>query len=171
MHFWVHSAVEGMFDDFTIEEGSIKRNIRMDLINEEYYSELKMADEVCVEVEAMGGKLTGNVNQFATQPLATIEAFQRNENKDDDSFGNLMLGQDGNMRKSLGMNEVCVNTVVSMLNLTIRIQKFLEEEGIIDNNPKNDKEDLNIYVGVENGKIVGRIITDTSKFKLVTYKE
>ena len=148
MHFWVNSAVENFFDDFTIEEGSIKRNIRMDLVNEEYYSTLKMD----------GG-------QF----LAIIEAFQRNEVGEDDSFGSLLIGKDGTMRKSLGM--ASVETVVSMLNLSIRIQKYLEEEGIIDSNPANDKEDLNIYVDVEGFDIVARIIDDTSDIKLVKYKE
>ena len=150
MHFWVNSAVENLFDDFTIEEGSIKRNIRMDLVNEEYYSTLKM--------DMDGG-------QF----LAIIEAFQRNEVGEDGSFGSLLLGKDGTMRKSLGM--ASVDTVVSMLRLSIRIQKYLEEEGIIDSNPANDKEDLNIYVDVEGFEIVARIIDDTSDIKLVTYKE
>ena len=58
-----------------------------------------------------------------------------------------------------------------MLRLTIRIQKFLEEKGIISSNPENDKETLDVYVDIENGEIVGHIISDTSGFKLVAYKE
>ena len=55
------------------------KNIKLDLINEEYYSTLKMASGVCVATEAINGELTGNVELTDYQPLVIVEAFQRNE--------------------------------------------------------------------------------------------
>ena len=94
-----------------------------------------MARGVCGATEAINGELTGNVELTDYQPLAIVEAFQRNEYSGDDSFGTLMLGRDGTMRGELGMADVGYSTVESILRLTIRVQQFLEEKGIIDSNP------------------------------------
>ena len=130
-----------------------------------------MARGVCGATEAINGELTGNVELTDYQPLAIVEAFQRNEYSGDDSFGTLMLGQDGTMRGALGMTDVGYSTVESMLLLTIRVQKFLEEKGIIDANPQNDSDNLDIYVGVGKGENVGHVLTNTDDIELTTYEK
>ena len=156
---WVNSEVEQMWNDFTIEKGSIKRNINLILVNEPYYSNLVLDD---------GGFVLGDES---TKTLGTIEAFQRYKNQGDDSTGHILLFQNGDVRGELGMNQVCYDTAMSMLSLSIRVQKHLEENGVLDKNPENDKDNLNIYVGVEDNKIVSRILENTSDIKLTYFDE
>lgn len=173
IHLYVNSEIVDYIDGIDLKvDPDIKRKLRVDVIDVEVSYEINTGEgSTMVGIETYGGEPSGNVFSVGMQVVGTVQVFVRKASGEEEDCGTLLVMNNQMSRTSLGMSDWAEDNAVNGMVATLQVQRWLEQQGILDKDPSKDKNNIRILADVVDGKPVARILPEDEEVSVVAYEE